>query len=315
LSAQPAVQSVTGSDINFGVGKDGGTSRISSGFDYNGRLIRSNVITVDYDFLKTMGIPLLSGRDFSKSFGTDTSRNVIVTESMAKSFGVVNPLGLSFITDSSEPRSTIIGIIPDIHLYSLHEEKKPLSVYLAGDNADYIDYALVKIKNLHPVEAMNLIKEAYKKADPGAEFNGSFIEENVGRWYNKEKNFSKILGIATGVATLLSCLGLFAMSALMIGQRIKEIGVRKVLGASVQSIAALLSKDFLVLVLLAVAIATPLTWWLMNKWLSDFPYRVEISWWLFFASGIVALSVAIITISLHTIKAAVANPVKSLRTE
>jgi putative ABC transport system permease protein len=315
LSAQPAVQSVTGSDINFGVGKDGGTSRISSGFDYNGRLIRSNVITVDYDFLKTMGIPLLSGRDFSKSFGTDTSRNVIVTESMAKSFGVENPLGLSFITDSSEPRSTIIGIIPDIHLYSLHEEKKPLSVYLAGDNADYIDYALVKIKNLHPVEAMNLIKEAYKKADPGAEFNGSFIEENVGRWYNKEKNFSKILGIATGVATLLSCLGLFAMSALMIGQRIKEIGVRKVLGASVQSIAALLSKDFLVLVLLAVAIATPLTWWLMNKWLSDFPYRVEISWWLFFASGIVALSVAIITISLHTIKAAVANPVKSLRTE
>ncbi|WP_394803686.1 ABC transporter permease [Niabella hibiscisoli] len=109
--------------MNFGVGKDGGTSRSSSGFDYNGRLIRTIVITVDYDFLKTMGIPLLSGRDFSRNFGTDTSRNVIVTESMAQSFGVKNPLGLSFITDSLEPRSTIIGIIPDIHLYSLHEEK------------------------------------------------------------------------------------------------------------------------------------------------------------------------------------------------
>lgn len=315
LAAQPAVESVTGSDINFGLGKDGGTSRVSSGFDYNGRLIRTNVITVDYDFLRTMGIPLLSGRDFSTNFGSDTSRNVIVTESMAQSFGVQNPLGLSFITDSSEPRSTIIGIIPDIHLYSLHEQKKPLSVYLAGQNVDFIDYALVKIKNKNPAAAMNLVKEAYKKAEPGADFNGSFIDENVGRWYNKEKNFSKILGIATSVATLLSCLGLFAMSALMIGQRIKEIGVRKVLGASVQSIAALLSKDFLLLVILAVMMAAPLSWWLMQKWLSDFPYRVALSWWLFAASGLIALTVAILTISLHTIRAAVANPVKSLRTE
>ncbi len=315
LAAQPAIESITGSDINFGLGKDGGTSRVSSGFDYNGRLIRTNVITVDYDFLKTMDIPLLSGRDFSKKFGTDTSRNVIVTESMSRSFGVENPLGLSFITDSSEPRSTIIGIIPDFHLYSLHEEKKPLSVYLAGDHADFIDYALIKVKNHHPEITMNLIKDAYKKADPGADFNGSFIDENIGRWYNKEKNFSKILGIATSVATLLSCLGLFAMSALMIGQRVKEIGVRKVLGASVQNIAALLSKDFLILVVLAVAIAAPLSWWLMNKWLSDFPYRIAISWWFFAASGIIALAVAIITISLHTIKAAIANPVKSLRSE
>lgn len=315
LANQAAVESVTGSDINFGVGKDGGTSRISSGFDYNGKLIRTNVITVDYDFLKTMGIPLKSGRDFSTAFGTDTSRNVIVTESMAKSFGVTNPLGLSFITDSSEPRSTIIGIIPDFHLYSLHEEAKPLSIYLANANSDFIDYALVKIKNQNAIEAMDLVKEAYKKADPGAEFNASFIDENVGRWYNKEKNFSKILGVATSVATLLSCLGLFAMSALMIGQRIKEIGVRKVLGASVQNIAALLSKDFLLLVVLAVVIAAPLSWWLMSKWLSDFPYRTPISWWLFAISGIAALTIAIITISLHTVRAAIANPVKSLRSE
>ncbi|MCH5718644.1 ABC transporter permease [Niabella hibiscisoli] len=174
---------------------------------------------------------------------------------------------------------------------------------------------MIKIAHRNPVAAMNLVKEAYKKADPGADFNGSFIDENVGRWYSKEKNFSKILGIATSVATLLSCLGLFAMSALMIGQRIKEIGVRKVLGASVQNIATLLSKDFLLLVVLAIVIAAPLSWWLMNKWLSDFPYRIEISWWLFAVTGVISLAIAIITISVHTVRAAIANPVKSLRSE
>ena len=154
-----------------------------------------------------------------------------------------------------------------------------------------------------------------KELEPGQEFKGSFIDENINNWYKQEQMMSILFSVAAGIAIVLSCMGLLAMVLLIIQQRVKEIGVRKVLGASVKNISVLISKDFLLLVLIAVLIATPLSWFAMNKWLQGFPYRVEIKLWMFAAVALVALVIALLTISINTVKAAMQNPVKSLRTE
>jgi len=315
FASQPAVISVSGSDINFGLGKDGSSSTSAIGFDLNGKLVRTNLLTVDYDFIKTMGIRLKEGRDFNRTFGSDPMRNVIVNQSMVERLGIKNPVGFSYLTDSTQPRSTIIGVVPDFHLYSLRKKTEPLSIYLANNNEDFINYALIKVNTNNPKQVMDFIKKEYKSIEPNADFQGSFLDENVDRWYNKEKRFAKVLGIATAIAIVLSCLGVFAMTALLTGQRIKEIGVRKVLGASVPNITVLLSKEFLLLVITGIIIAAPTGWWLMDKWIQNFPYRIDMEWWVFVASSLTALFVAVITVSVHIVKAATANPVKSLRTE
>lgn len=313
LASQPAVLSVSGSNINIGVGKDGSTSKRSTGFAYKDLNINANMLTVDYDFLKTLGITLLRGRDFSRSFATDTVTSVIVTQSMASQFGVKDPVGLSFVADSALPPSVIIGVIPDFHLYSLHEKTEPLMIDMSS--AGRIDYVFIKIKTEEPLQLMETVKAIYKDLEPGREFRGTFMDENTERWYSKEKNLSRLLGVASLIAIVLSCLGLFALALLMIGQRVKEIGVRKVLGASAMNINLLLTKEFLRLVVLSIVIATPLAWWLMSQWLQNFPYRMTISWTLFLIVGITAVLVAVLTVGFHTLKAAMANPVKSLRTE
>ncbi len=151
--------------------------------------------------------------------------------------------------------------------------------------------------------------------EPGREFKGSFMDDNINNWYKQEKTMSIMLSIAAAIAIALSCMGLLAMVLLIIQQRIKEIGVRKVLGASVPNISYLISKEFLLLVLIAVLIATPISWLAMNKWLQSFAYRIEINIWMFILVAVIALLFAFITICYNTVKAAVANPVKSLRTE
>ena len=313
LASQPAVVSVSGSNINIGVGKDGSTSKRSTGFAYKDLNINANMLTVDYDFLKTLGMSLLRGRDFSPSFAADTVSSVIVTQSMASQFQVKDPLGLRFVSDSARPASVIIGVIPDFHLYSLHEKTEPLMIDMSS--AGRLDYIFIKIKSRQPLQEMETVKAIYKELEPGREFRGTFLDENTERWYNKEKSLSKILGVSSLIAIVLSCLGLFALALLMIGQRVKEIGVRKVLGASVMNINLLLTREFLKLVLVSIVIATPIAWWLMSQWLQNFPYRMTISWLLFVTVGLTAILIAVLTVGFHTLKAAMTNPVKSLRTE
>ena len=313
VASQPAILSVTGSDVNIGIGKDGDISKSSSGFGYNGNSIFTNTIHVYYDFLKTMDIKLLEGRDFNASFGTDTLNSVIITEGLAKQFKVKDPIGLAFYSDSSQPKNIIIGVVPDFHLYSLHEDLEPTMLNFAKNG--FLGYILVKTTGKNPTQTMAMVENIYKDLEPGKPFQGSFIDENTNRWYEKEKKLSQLLGISSSIAILLSCLGLFAIALLMIEQRVKEIGVRKVLGASVTHITSLLSKDFLQLVIIAILIASPVAWWAMHKWLQDFPYRIAISWWIFILTGLAALLIALFTVSFQAIKAAVANPVKSLRTE
>lgn len=312
LLQQTSVLGMSGSDLNIGIGKDGAVSKWSRGFGRNGKSIKSNWMKVDSEFLKTMGIPVKQGRDFRKGTA-EPEGSVIVTESMAKQFEESDPIGVSFVPDSAGPRYTIVGVIPDFHLYSLHEKTEPLLLELSSPES--LNYAFVKTKTDNPYQVLKQIENSYKELFPGIEFKGSFLDENTDRWYRKEKHLSLLLGTSAIVAVLLSCLGLFAMALLMIQQRVKEIGVRKVLGASVLSINKLLAKDFLVLVLISLFISTPLAWWSMSNWLRDFPYHITISWLLFIGVGFTAILIALVTISFHTIKAALSNPIKSLRTE
>ena len=313
LAAQPSVLSVTGSDVNLGVGKDESKSQTGFGFDYNGKSVSTNFMEVDYDILKTLNVTLKEGRDFSKAFIADSSNSVIITESMAKQFEEKNVLGLSFYADSSRPKWNVVGIIPDFHLYSMHEKNEPLTLCL--NNHAFLSYLLVRVNTQNPTVTLDLIKDTYAKVEPGVEFKGSYVDENIDRWYTNEKRLSKMFSIASMVAIMLSCMGLFGMAFIIIRQRVKEIGIRKVLGASVNGIATLVAKEFIMPIVLALFIATPIAWWAMHKWLQDFTYRINIQWWVFALAGVVAILIAILTVSFHAVKAALANPVKSLRTE
>jgi putative ABC transport system permease protein len=313
LSSQSSIVSVSGSSINLGVGKDGSTNKMGVGFDFNGRSIRTNIMPADYDILKTLDITPKEGRDFNTAYASDSSDAVIVTESMAKQLLESSVTGLSVLHDSSQPRWNIVGTIPDFHLYSMHEKTEALTMVLNSNGL--LSYILIRVNTQNANATMDLVKAAYAKAEPGVEFKGSFVNENVERWYSNEQTLSKMFSIAAIVAIVLSCMGLFGIAFIVIKQRVKEIGVRKVLGASVASVAMLVTKEFIQPVLIAMVIATPIAWWAMTKWLQDFEYRISIQWTIFFAAGFLAVFIAIVTVASQAIKAAVANPVKSLRSE
>ncbi len=314
LSAEPSIVSITGTDVNMGIGKDGSTNQTSFGFNYNGRLINTNYMNADYDILKTLDISLKNGRDFTSNFsGSDSINNVIVTESMAKSLTDKDALGLSFYSDSSRPKLNIVGIIPDFHLYDMYKNSEPLTIGL--NPGAFLNYILIKVNTQNPVTTMQKIENAYAKAEPNVEFKGSFVTENIDRWYESEKRLSTMFTIAATVAIILSCMGLFGMAFIIIRQRVKEIGIRKVLGSSTSGITVLVTKEFVKPIIIALLIATPIAWWTMSRWLQDFNYHIQIQWWVFALAGLTAILIALLTISFQAIKAALANPIKSLRTE
>jgi putative ABC transport system permease protein len=313
LASNPNVLSISGSNTNVGLGKDRSSSRTSIGFDYKGKQINTSIAGIDYDYLKTFGIKPIEGRDFDRSFGTDTNQNVIITEGLAKQFKEKNLLGQEVFVDSSAAPWHIVGIIPDFYLYSVRNELQPLALVIQKNAG--LNYCFIKTTGKNPVATMEAIKKEMKELEPGQEFKGSFIDENINNWYKQEQMMSILFSVAAGIAIILSCMGLLAMVLLIIQQRVKEIGVRKVLGASVKNISLLISKDFLQLVFIAVLIATPLAWFAMNQWLQSFAYRIEIHLWMFGLVALAALIIALLTISVNTIKAAMQNPVKSLRTE
>ena len=313
LASNPHIISITGSNINMGRGSDHRTVKSSTDFSYKERQIHSNFASIDYDYLKTFGLKPIEGRDFDKSFGSDTSQNIIISESVAKQFKENNLIGKFIGADSSFRGWRVVGIFPDFHLYSMEEELEPLSLTL--DPKAALNYCFIKTTSQNPVAAMAAVKKEMSVLEPGQEFTGTFVDENISNWYQTEKSMSVLFSIAAGVAILLSCSGLLAMVLLVIQQRIKEIGVRKVLGASAKNISLLISRDFLRLVGLAILIATPISWFAMYKWLEDFPYRIQMQVWMFALVGFAALFIALLTISTNTIRAAMQNPVISLRSE
>ncbi len=316
LAAQPLILGITASDVNIGIGEDHGTSRSMMGFSFHGKGMSSMLLTVDFDFFKVMGIRPLAGRVFSRDFPADTAvkgNNVVVTEAMAKQFDVKQVAGLSMHSDTSSPGWNIVGVIPDFHLYTMNEELRPISILMS--NTEALPYILVKVRSDNPRVAMNLVQAAFHKLEPDNTTAASWVTENTERWYEKEQRLSTTFFVAAFIAILLSCLGLFAIVTLIMEQRRKEVGVRKILGASIPSLAGVLSKDFLGLVLLAFVIATPISWYFLDKWLQNFVYRAELSWWIFPLAGAVTLLIALVTVGMQTVRAALANPVRALRSE
>ncbi|MDF7821882.1 ABC transporter permease [Runella sp. MFBS21] len=309
LANQPRILSMTGSDVNLGRGLDGSFSKSVLGFEQNGKSLKTNMRTADYDYTKTLDLKLLQGREFSEAYATDTAYSVIINEAMAKQLGVKNPLGVILNT---EEKHKVIGVVQDFHFESLHRQIEAVSFFMNGFSINYI---FVKIAPDHVDETIALLKKTYAELAPKSEFQGSFLDENINKQYQREERLSKIFFSAATLAIILSCLGLFAIAIMVISQRTKEIGVRKVLGASVFSITALLSADFLKMVGVAILIASPIAWWIMDKWLTDFAYRTSIEWWVFVVTALLAVGIAIVTISFQAIKAALTNPTSSLRSE
>ncbi|HEX3023845.1 MAG TPA: FtsX-like permease family protein, partial [Chitinophagaceae bacterium] len=273
--------------------------------------------TVDYDYIKTLGMEIVKGRNFSREFGTDSSA-VLITETTAKILGYADPVGKMIYAppNNNVPSASliplqIIGVIKDFHFESLHQNIGPLCMRLGNSN----DLVSFKITAANTQSLIPQVEKKWKELASGMPFSYRFLDDAFNEMYISEKRVGTIAIVFAILAVFVACLGLFGLVTFMAEQRTKEIGVRKVLGASVGNLVAMLSKDFLKLVIISTIIAFPVAWWGMRSWLQDFAYRINISWWIFLVAAIIALAVALITISFQAIKAANANPVKSLRTE
>jgi putative ABC transport system permease protein len=311
LAAIPSVESVSGIYNNLGEGTDGSNRESVMGFDYKNREIKSEWMGVSYDFVKTLGLKLVDGRDFSPAFATDSSA-VLINEQMAGEIREKQVVGTRLPLDSAKPL-TVIGVVQDFNFKSLRGKIEPLTLVL--DKNFNINYILVKVKPDHLDASMEVVKSAWKTIAPRSEFKGSFLDENVNRQYKREEKLMEIFSTGAAIAISLSCMGLLAMVILIIGQRIREIGIRKILGASVGGLVMLVAKDFLILVCLATVIATPIAWYAMDQWLQSFVYRISIAWYIFAGAGLLALLIALLTVSLQAVKAAMANPANNLRSE
>jgi ABC-type antimicrobial peptide transport system permease subunit len=309
LDGDPHILSSTASYMNLGAGLAGSESSWHVSFGYQGRDIKTMWVPVEYDYLQTLGLKLQAGRDFSRGYGTD-SNTVIINEKLAALMGGKNVVG-QFIQLDSLPLQ-VIGILKDFNFKSLHRPIEPLVLRLTPSLQAAAIF--VKVKPTDLPGAMAAIQRAWKEVVPQGDFNGSFLDDNVNRMYQAEARLTTIIVSSAILAVIISCMGLFAVAVLVIRQRNKEIGIRKILGASVGSIVSLLSGGFLKLVAVAIVIAVPLAWYIMSTWLQHFAYRVAIHWWVFALVGAIAIIIAFFTISIQTIRTAFMNPVKSIKT-
>ncbi|WP_347159749.1 ABC transporter permease [Pontibacter chitinilyticus] len=277
------------------------------GKDPNADILFS-VMTVDYDFLKTMGISLKEGRDFSKDYGTDTAA-FIVNEEAVRLMQLQDPVG-EWLRWGNEGH--IIGVVKNFSSTSIHYPVQPLIMRLQPKDENTL---FVRVAPGQTTETLASLEGLLKRQNPAFPFEYHFMDDDYERMYKSEAIIGELTKYFAGIAIFISCMGLFGLALFTAEQRTKEIGIRKVLGASVASIVLMLSKDFLKLVLIANAIALPLGWYFMSSWLNDYADRTELSWWIFATAFVTTLVIAMLTLSFHAIKTAVATPVTSLRTE
>jgi len=283
----------------------------------------ANVFIGDHDYVKTLGLRIIAGRDFSKDMATDVKEAFIINETAVKEWGFGTPekaIGQPISWNEWSPidtlnpikRGKVIGVVEDFHYKSLHEKVTASVIHVYPQ---VVFAVAVKLKTADIKNTIAYINNVWGKFVPGFPLDYKFMDETYSAMYKAEAKLSDLLWIFTIMAIVVGCMGLFGLAAFSAEQRTKELGIRKVLGANAFDIVGLLSKNFLVLVMIASLIAFPIAWWAMNSWLKDFPYRVSISWWVFGIAIIAALAVALLTVSFQAIKAALTNPVKSLRTE
>ncbi len=308
LSGQQGIVSVTSAsnDLLNNQNSTGDT-------DWDGKLKSSTFIvhplTVEKDFIQTFRLKLVAGEPFTGSKADST--HFILNETAVKNAGIKNPIGKRFKLHNIE--GTIIGVLKDFHFTSLRQRVEPtIFSYLPNLN---FGRTYVRTTGRDAAQAIASVERLWKRYSPDHPFVYRFLDEDYNRMYQSEQQTGQLFSFFAGVAILVSCLGLFGLAMFTAQQRTKEIGVRKVLGASIGSIVTLLSRDFLKLVLIAIVIASPIAYYAMNRWLQDFAYKIDIEWWVFALAGLLAVSIALLTVSFQSIKAALMNPVKSLRTE
>lgn len=315
ISSRSDIAGIASAELGLGEGT--GWSR--SSFEYNGENKEVYEYFVDDNYIPLMGMQLLAGRNFDPSISSDTMNAVIVNESLVSDFGwtVENAVGQvlkGYFEDSPpEKMPVVIGVVKDFHFRPLKEEVMPQLFHQFESYSPFKFF--VKVKPGNPAPALAAMQSAWSSVVTDLPFKYSFLDENLNNFYKAERKWSSIIGWAGGISVFLACLGIFGLAALAAINRTKEIGVRKVLGASLPSLVHLLSKDFLKLVFIALIIAAPLAWYFMNKWLQDFAYRISIGWWIFIVAGALAMLIAFITIAVQALRAGVANPVKALRSE
>jgi putative ABC transport system permease protein len=280
-----------------------------------GEKLMFNTEYADFEYVKTLGLKLIAGRDFSADFPTDTVQSVLINRAAATTLGYTPEQAVgkwirNLVVDSANKH--IVGVIEDYHFTSLKETIAPLVI--ASQRNDR-RLALIKLKTAGISNAINRIKKYYSTAAPDYPFEYDFLDQRFDMLYRSEMKMQTLLSVFAGIAICIACLGLFGLTAYTAAKRTKEIGVRKVLGSTMQNIVLLLSKDLLKPVLFGTAIAVPAAWLIIQKWLQGFAYRTDVHWWLFAGAAMVAVLIALITVSVQAIKAALANPVKSLRTE
>lgn len=277
-------------------------------------------LVVDDQYLQTLKMNMAAGRPFARAF--NDSLSLIINEEAAKELGLENPVGKRVISPDDFGREgdaevvfTVVGVVKNFHFASLHQRIAPLFILndrWFGRNNNQI---VMRIQSANPQAVVAQTERVWKRYLPDQPFHYSFLESDWGALYQSEQVSQRIFGVFSLLAILIACMGLLGLAIYIIQQRTKEIGVRKVLGASTPSIIALLSKDFLKLVLIAFVVASPLAWYAMNQWLQDFAYKIAIEWWVFAVAGLLAVGIAVITVSFQSIKAALMNPVTSLRAE
>ncbi|MCU0348285.1 MAG: FtsX-like permease family protein, partial [Saprospiraceae bacterium] len=271
----------------------------------------TSIKMADEKYQETYGIKMLAGRWLAPS---DTMKEVVVNRTMLQKLGVQNPqdaVGQDYLLWGSR-QLKIVGVTEDFHTHSFREEHMPLTI---TTEKEFYSEAGIQIRASNPAATVAAIQKAFDEVLPEQVFEGRFLDESIARFYEDDRRLATTCKGFGLLAILISCLGLFGLATHAAQQRVKEIGVRKVLGATTAGIVQLLSKDFLLLVAVALVVASPLAYFLMEKWLEDFVYRIDIKWWVFALSGVLAVVVAFLTVSFQSIKAALANPVKSLRSE
>jgi putative ABC transport system permease protein len=265
----------------------------------------------DEHFITAMGIRLIAGRDFR----AHDSGRVIINETLVKRLGLTPATapGTTLYADDSR-QFVVAGVMNDFNYTSLRDKVSPFMIIYGPDGQD-INQLIVHTRTPDYAALLGKMEVLWRRDVPATPFDHTFLDERVQRQYQGDITMSHIINAFTGMAIVISCLGLFGLAAFSAEKRSKEIGIRKVLGASNTGIFRLLSADFIKLVAIAFVIATPLSWWAMHRWLQEFVYRVDIQWWMFALAGVAAIFIALFTISFQAIKAAVANPVKGLRSE
>lgn len=290
----------------------------------NGQRVTESVtqLMVDFDYIRTLGLQIVAGRDFSKDMGSDKDHAWIINETAVKQFGFGTPekaLGATLFwhpwgasDQDSLKIGQIIGVVRDFNYKSLYDKVAPTVLQVFPDAAWKV---AVKLQSQNLGKTVNRIQQVWNKFCPGYPMEYKFLDENFEEMYKGEDKLRSLLFIFTSIAIFIGCLGLFGLAAYSAERRKKEVGIRKILGATTSAVALTLSRNFIQPVIVSLLIASPVAWYFSNKWLENFAYRITVSWWMFAIAGVLTISIAFLTISFQVVKAALANPVKSLRAE